>query len=196
MSVALEWARWWNHAWREADRDWYPPMLRLLTERQIDALARGHHAALARSFGMTPCTAPKPTPSVQSLCCGTPRTLSLACQLVANTCSPSTTTGTLSAQDRAWCERTAKALRPGHWLELDQDPLVLLRAWLDVRTWERARLAFPRSRIDAIESLPAPQPPAAKLNMLWQSASWKAEQSLAAPAPTRMEMHDVRSAFA
>ncbi|WP_434560204.1 hypothetical protein J3P95_01715 [Pseudomonas sp. Z5-35] len=196
MTVALDWVRWWSHAWREADRDWYPPALGLLTAQHIDALARGQHAALARGFGITPCTAPQPRSAVQSLLCGTPRPLALACQLVANTCSPVTATGALSAQDRAWCERTAKALRPGHWLEQGQDPLALLRAWLDERTWERARLVFPRERILALESLPAPQPPAAKLDTLWQSACWKAEQSLAAPLTTQTETHDVRSAFA
>jgi hypothetical protein len=195
MNAALEWARWWSLAWREADRDWYPPALGLLTGPQIDALARGHHAALARSFGMTPCTPPQPDPAVLSLCCGTPRTLALACQLVANTCSPLTTMDMLSPQDRAWCERTAKALRPGHWLEPGHDPLALLRAWLGQRTWERTRLAFPRSRIIALETQPTPRPPAAKLNTLWQSACWKAEQSLA-PAPTQTEIHDARSALA
>lgn len=196
MSAALEWVHWWSHAWREADSDWHPPTLRLLSAPQIDALARVHHAALARSFGITPCTPPQPSPAVQSLLCGAPRTLLLACELVANTCSPLTATDALCAQDRAWCERTAKALRPGHWLEQGQDPLALLRAWLGELTWERARLAFPRNRIIAIERLPAPQPPASKLNTLWQSACWKAEQSLAAPTPDETEMHDVRSAFA
>src|SRR3546814_13530809 len=64
---------------------------------------------------------PQPGPTLQSLFCGTPRTLPLACELVASTCAPLTATQALSAQDRAWCERTAKALRPGHWLEQGQD---------------------------------------------------------------------------
>ncbi len=42
----------------------------------------------------------------------------------------------------------------------------------------------------------SPQPPAAKLNTLWQSACWKAEQSLAPSAPIQTERHDARSAFA
>ncbi len=196
MTAEVEWVRWWSHAWREADRAWYSSALCRLTAPQIDALARGHHAALARTFGMTPCTPPQPSPTLQALFCGTPRTLPLACELVASTCAPLTATHALSAQDRAWCERTAKALRPGHWLEQGQDPLALLRAWLGERAWERARLAFPRDRISALESVPAPQPPAAKLNTLWQSACWKAEQSLAAPAPIQTERHDARSAFA
>lgn len=196
MTAEVEWVRWWSHAWREADRAWYSSALCRLTGPQIDALARGHHAALARTFGMTPCTPPQPSPALQALFCGTPRTLPLACELVASTCAPLTATHALSAQDRAWCERTAKALRPGHWLEQGQDPLALLRAWLGERAWERARLAFPRDRISALESVPAPQPPAAKLNTLWQSACWKAEQSLAALAPIQTERHDARSAFA
>ena len=195
MNATLDWVRWWSLAWREADRDWYPPALRLLTAPQLDALARAHHAALARRFGITPCTPPPPDPSVLSLCCGTPRTLHLACQLVANTCSPLTVSDELSPQDQAWCERTAKALRPGHWLEQGQDSLALLRAWLEERTWERVRLAFPHSRIVALESQPTPRPPVAKLNTLWQSACWKAEQSLA-PATTQTEMHDARPALA
>ncbi|MBI6617215.1 hypothetical protein YA0783_02785 [Pseudomonas corrugata] len=195
MKTALDWVRWWSHAWRDADPDWYPPALRLLTAAQMDALARGHHAALARSFGITPCMPPQPSPSVLSLCCGTPRTVHLACQLVANTCSPSTASDELCPQDRAWCERTAKALRPGHWLEQGQDSLALLRAWLGERTWERARLAFPRSRIIALQSQPSPQAPGAKLNTLWQSACWKAEQSLA-PSTTPTETHDARPALA
>ncbi|EJK99150.1 MULTISPECIES: hypothetical protein [Pseudomonas] len=196
MSTALEWARWWSQAWREADSDWYPPTLCLLSAAHLDALARGHHGAIARSFGITPCLPPQPNPAVQSLLCGTPQALPLACELVATTCSPLTATDALSPQDRAWCERTAKALRPGHWLEQGQDPLALLRAWLGERTWERARLAFPRARIIALQSLPAPQPPASKLNTLWLSACWKAEQSLAIRAPVETETHDVRSAFA
>lgn len=196
MTVEIEWVRWWSQAWRKADRDWYSSALRHLSAPQIDALARGHHAALARNFGMTPCTPPQPSPTLQSLFCGTLRTLPLACELVASTCVPLTATQALSAQDRAWCERTAKALRPGHWLEQGQDPLVLLRAWLGERTWERARLAFPRDRILAIESVPAPQPPAAKLNTLWQSACWKAEQSLTPSTPIQTERHDARSALA
>lgn len=196
MSEALEWVRWWNHAWRAADREWYPPGLDRLPASRLDALARGHHAALALSFGITPCPPPRPNPVLQSLLCGAPQTLALACELVAITCSPLTATQALSPQDRAWCERTAKALRPGHWLEQGHDPLALLRTWLGTLVWQRARLAFPRDRIIALEGLPVPQPPAAKLDTLWQSACWKAEQSLAAPSPTDPEIHDARSAFA
>jgi hypothetical protein len=47
MKTALDWVRWWSHAWREADPDWYPPALRLLTAAQMDAL----HAAAAQPFG-------------------------------------------------------------------------------------------------------------------------------------------------
>ena len=196
MTTALTWVRWWSQGWREAERDWYSPALGRLSPAHLDALARGQHAALGRSFGITPCTPPPPSPALQSLFCGLPGTLPLACELVANTCAPLTAADALSSQDRAWCERTAKALRPGHWLEPGQDSLVLLRAWLGERSWERARLRFPRNRIIALESLPAPQPPVAKLDTLWQSACWKAEQSLASPTPIQTEMHDVPSAFA
>ncbi|MCJ8205528.1 type III secretion protein [Pseudomonas sp. RGM2987] len=146
---------------------------------------------------MTPCTPPRPNPAVQALLCA-PAALALACELVAATCSPLTAAPTLSAQDRAWCERTAKALRPGHWLEPEQDPLALLRAWLGEPTWQRARLAFPRTRVLAVERSAKSQPPAARLDTLWQSACWKAGQTLAMPAPTAndTEMHDARPALA
>jgi len=199
MSAALEWVHWWHHAWRQATPEWQPLDLARLSASRLDALARGHHATLARRFGMTPCTPPRPSPAQQALLC-TPAALALACELVATTCSPLTATPALSAQDRAWCERTAKALRPGHWLEPDQDPLALLRAWLDEPTWQRARLAFPSARIMAIEcsTAPQPQPPAARLDTLWQSACWKAGQSLASPVPTPhdTEIHDARPALA
>lgn len=197
MSAALEWVHWWHHAWRQAGPEWQPPGLERLTAPHLDALARGHHAALARRFGMTPCTPPRPNPAVQALLCA-PAALALACELVAATCSPLTAAPTLSAQDRAWCERTAKALRPGHWLEPEQDPLALLRAWLGEPTWQRARLAFPRTRVLAVERSAKSQPPAARLDTLWQSACWKAGQTLAMPAPTAndTEMHDARPALA
>ncbi|MBT2340237.1 MULTISPECIES: type III secretion protein [Pseudomonas] len=139
---------------------------------------------------------PRPSPTLQALFCGTPPALTLACELVATTCSPLTAAPALSAQDRAWCERTAKALRPGHWLEPGQDPLALLRAWLDEPTWQRARLAFPRDRIIAVEGGTLPEPPAAKLDTLWQSAGWKAGQSLLPPAADHMETHNARPALA
>lgn len=196
MTTALQWARWWCHAWRDAHTDWYPQALGALPAPRLDALARGHHAAIARCFGMTPCTPPPPAAAVQALLCGPPQAFALACELVAATCSPLTATGGLPPEDGAWCERTAKALRPGAWLEPGQDPLALLRPWLGEPAWERARLVFPASRIAAIEARPTPRPPPSKLDTLWQSACWKAQQKRATPAPTQPEMDDARSAFA
>ena len=197
MNAALEWVHWWHHAWRQAGADWQPPGLDRLSTSHLDTLARSQHAALAQRFGITPCTPPKPSPALQALLCR-PAALALTCELVSVTCSPLSAAPTLSPQDRAWCERTAKALRPGHWLTPDQDPLVLLRGWLDAPTWQRARLAFPRARIIAVERSAAPQAPAARLDTLWQSACWKAGQSLAAHEPTvnDMEMPDARPALA
>ncbi|WP_295488506.1 type III secretion protein [uncultured Pseudomonas sp.] len=189
MSAALTWIHWWHHAWQLAAIDWQPPGLDRLSISQLHALARGHHAALAKGLGITPCMPPEPNPAMQALLC-TPATLTLACELVAATCSPRSAAPMLSTQDRAWCERTAKALRPGHWLEPDQDSLALLRAWLGEPTWERARLSFPRARVEALERWATPQPPAARLDTLWQSVCWRTGQR---PAPITPPAHDTET---
>jgi hypothetical protein len=198
MTPDQRWVHWWYTAWRQAEEEWCPPALRFLDKSRLDALARSRHAALGRSFGITPCTPPRPKPAVQSMICGDPRVRSLTYALVDAICAPVSSRAILAQEQRQWCQSIAKSLRPGHWLGDGADSLVLLRAWLGDAAWERVRLQFPRSRILALEDhpLPLPQPPASRLDTLWQSAYWKAEQCLLKEAPMPSENIHARKTHA
>ncbi|MBJ9977900.1 hypothetical protein IAE35_21355 [Pseudomonas sp. S75] len=182
MNEELQWIHWWHYAASRAGTDWLPTDLQRLSAPHLNALAQARHAVLARRLGVAPCQPCRPEPTLLALLC-VPGTLALACELVAITCSPLSESCGLSAEERSWCERTAKALRPGQWLEPRQDSLALLRAWLDAPTWQRVRLSFARTRIEAVERSPAPQAAANRLDTLWRSACWKAGRSLAHTAP-------------
>lgn len=90
----------------------------------------------------------------------------------------------LSPAQRDWCVSVARALRPGQWLSQGGDPLGLLRAWVPPAVWQRARLAFPRSRIELLEAQPLDPPPTGRLQALWHAVYWQAQQTHFALEPT------------
>ncbi|EHD21260.1 MULTISPECIES: hypothetical protein [Brenneria] len=87
-----------------------------------------------------------------------------------------------------WCERLAKALRPGLWLPPQvtflasspstcyQDALMLLRIRYGEACWPRLRLLFPRDWGNH-DHLPSVSLPAARLNALCDALIWKASAS-------------------
>ena len=92
--------------------------------------------------------------------------------------------GQLTTPDEEWCRHLAKALRPGLWLNeaiLNTDPEVLLclviRQFVEQDLWQRLRVTLPYRAVQTAELL-ANEPLARnRINQLWQSVLWRADQS-------------------
>lgn len=80
----------------------------------------------------------------------------------------------LSGSEHLWCLRLSKALNPEALLFADDDPLQLLRAWVDPAVWQRLRLRFSSQRVVRLEHKPRVQEDAhSRLDTLWQAIVWR-----------------------
>jgi hypothetical protein len=99
----------------------------------------------------------------------------LAIALLELTCHPNVDSP-LYDEHRKWCERLAKALHPDALLQPENDPLQLLRAWVEPAVWQRLRLRLPPDRVQALETTHLPIDDAhGRLNTLWQAIVWRIE---------------------
>jgi len=82
--------------------------------------------------------------------------------------------GVLSENQHLWCLSLSKALNPNTVLSHDDDPLQLLRAWVDPTVWQRLRLRFARHRVLALEQKNADfYDVHNRLDILWQAVVWR-----------------------
>lgn len=180
MNREHAWVRWWALAWATAHADWHVPALRAIAPESLNALTRHCHPLLGRTFAIEPCLPIEPHPALLQWVLADTQQQALILMLLEAMCQP-IADSRLSTDQNLWCERVAKALRPGQWLKPTDDPLQLLRAWVTPQTWQRMRLRFPRPRITEIERLAPYTIARSKLEALWQALIWHVIEEAAPP---------------
>lgn len=177
MNRELLWTRWWCFAWLEADESWIPPELSLVSPQQRQHLAKVYHQSIGRLYGLSahfPCRAGD---TLVDIALADKARLHHLLKLAAATCEPMQDFN-LDEHEKQWCERIARGLKPGQWVEGQQDPLCLLRQWIDNEAiWQRLRLRFQRDRIELVQAIPRLSVSAKKLDTFWQAMVWRLYQS-------------------
>ncbi len=174
MKENLAWVQWWAFPWRSSHEGWrslYP---------EINLTHRTGVLATSELAGITPCLPPAPNHAVRVLALASAEQLDLALALIHGAVNPATARS-LSEGHRLWCMSLFKAFPPDMLLPND-DPLHLLRSWVEPPAWQRLRLRFPSMRVLDIEkSTPVTEVVRSRLTTLWQAVAWRV---------TSMESHD------
>lgn len=179
---AGSWLNWWHQGyWQQADQSWADNGFYTLPTEQQQALAWQHPLAVAASFGIEPALPPEPDPRLLTLVTLNREVWPTLLALLAGICAPQSQPPGLSAANRIWCRRLAKALRCENWLSpacfepYTTGGLILLRS-LHPESWPRLRLMFPREGIIQAENHPPVSLPASRLASLWDAALWQSQQ--------------------
>ena len=184
MSEHLSWAQWWARPWRSAHDDW-----RTLGDPVFNALCLIDAPVNCTVEGITPGLPPAPHPTLLKLALASVSELDFVLDLIDSICRPQTTTA-LQEDHHLWCKRIAKALPPQTLLPAD-DPLQLLRAWVEPPVWQRLRLRFCFARVLELERSHRPYVgDASRLDTLWQAVVWRMTTRASTrlvPAPHAMD---------
>lgn len=177
MKRELLWVRWWCFAWLEADHSWEPPELSSISLQRRQALARVYHQSLGSLYGISPHFPCRASDTLIDIALSDNVQLNKLMELASATCKPMQDFS-LNEQDKEWCKRIARGLKPGQWLDIQQDPLCLLMQWVDDEAiWQRLRLRFQRERAELVPSSPQRPVSAKKLDTFWQAMVWRLYQS-------------------
>lgn len=169
----LDWINWWATPWEKALEEWWPPLLKALDAAQLETLRTVSPNSFLRAFDITPYFPDQPNNLVLRLVNMNSEEWTHLHHLSLAVCSPSKPSP-LSEGQRIWCERFAKGVRPGRWLNEGDDPFFLLKLWLNEPAWERVRLVLPREHVAPLESLvPAEEPSKRQLRIFWESLIWR-----------------------
>ena len=170
-----EWLTWWHSGyWRTAHESWRQDRWFALPEKEQLRLARLRGAAIGQQWGVASDPLPSPPPLLLALLALSEAQKTRLLTLTAAICGAESD---LPGEEKIWCRRLAKGLRPESWLpeNVQQNPaaLPLLQAlWPDC--WSRLRMAFAR---EAALACP-PQPlalPARRLQPLLEAALWRCQ---------------------
>lgn len=173
MSESTLWTQWWAHPWIHAHPDWPVAGLAGWTREDMHVMTRSQHVRASKAFAIEPCLPCRPIPALLHLPFAQSSQQDFILALVDHTCRPSRPT-CLNAEQQLGCQRLAKTLHPHTWLDQNDDPLQLLRAWVEPPVWQRLRLHFACPRIMALEHNPVLSINPAKLQTLWQAVIWRA----------------------
>jgi hypothetical protein len=168
VSEQLAWAQWWARPWMSSHDDWRTPD----KYPAINMLCISGASVAYPVEGVTPSLPPAPNSTVLRLALASTQQLDFVLALIENTCNPM---AMLQLEDNhdIWCRRLAKALLP-HMLSPGEDPLQLLRIWVETPVWQRLRFLFPYQRIiDLEKSPPSYQIEMGRLDTLWQAVVWR-----------------------
>ncbi|WP_233963796.1 type III secretion protein [Pectobacterium versatile] len=187
------WLIWWaEDCLLQADPSWWGGNVRLPDSPPRRDWLHVNAAQLHRHFSLPSVLPPDPLVSLMQI--GTLDTAQreTVLRLMARVCQPVRNPDRSDAEG-IWCERLAKALRPGLWLPSSitfsvssssapsavgyQDALALLRIRYGETCWPRLRLLFPRDWPGDGEhpcDTPTMSLPAARLNALCDALIWKA----------------------
>lgn len=181
----LSWLIWWvEDCLLQADVSWWdgkgaqpePPLHR--DEVHVNAVRFNRHFSLPL---MLP---PEPSASLMQIGALDSVQRETVLRLITRVCQPGRRPNHADAES-IWCERLAKALRPGLWLPSSMtfsasslpvcylDALMLLRIRYGETCWPRLRLLFPRTWGND-DHTPTMSLPAARLNALCDALIWKA----------------------
>jgi hypothetical protein len=171
MSLSADelWVRWWCNPWQWAHPTWRNRFVEAsgLPLRDCEALLASRHGVFLQSVGISPSQPPLATEPVLCWLTLTPSQREQALDLAQRICYSRNET---DGPDGPWCWALTKALRPGVWLDFqNEDARLLLGAWLGAECWPRLRLAWP---LDGVADSPA-QAPEHKLKTLWQAVLWR-----------------------
>lgn len=168
-----QWLAWWHSGyWQTAHESWRQDSWFALPEAQRLALARMRAAAIGRQWGVEPSPLAPPQPLLLNLLALTPSQKMRLLALTGAICGAETG---LSGEEKIWCRRLAKGIRPESWLPeaFHAHSLALLQA-LWPACWTRLRMTFPRDAALACPTVPLDLPPR-RLQPLWEAALWRCQ---------------------
>ncbi|WP_437216891.1 type III secretion protein [Pectobacterium sp. LFLA-215] len=197
-AAALTWLNWWTtDCLLQADPSWWRGKVRLPESPQRHDWLYVNAAQLHRHFSLPQRLPPDPFSSLMHVSLMQIGALDTAqretvLRLMARVCQPTRHVERDDAEG-IWCERLAKALRPGLWLPASitfstsspsmplivgyQDALLLLRTRYGDACWPHLRLLFPRDGYrdgENCDPVPTVSVPVARLNALCDALIWKA----------------------
>lgn len=174
-----QWITWWCSGWRQhMHSSWPLPVALQLDHRLLALLELTHRHWLDSLYGIVPTPIPAPKMGITILIALQPAQWHRLLQLVYCICAGHKTFSLeyLTSQDKQWCRRVAKGLKPGLWLPasfLSLDPItmaiLLLRDWLGPAVWTRMRFCFGREKVEEVETISSSVITEKILNPLWQA---------------------------
>ncbi|WCG81400.1 type III secretion protein [Pectobacterium sp. A5351] len=195
--TALAWLTWWvKDCLLQADPSWWRGKVRLPESPQRHDWLHVNATQLHRHFSLPQRLPPDPLASLMQIGALDTMQRETVLRLMVRVCQPTRNLDRADAEG-IWCERLAKALRPGLWLPATitfsasssasslpmssaigyQDALLLLRIRYGEACWPHLRLLFPRDAYRDGENqchIPTMSVPAARLNALCDALIWKA----------------------
>ncbi|TKY83822.1 type III secretion protein [Pectobacterium polonicum] len=189
----LAWLTWWvEDCLLQADPSWWSDKVTLPDVPPRRNWLHVNTVLLHRYFSLPLVLPPKPLTSLMQIGALDTAQRETVLRLMTRVCQPIRNPD-CSDVEGIWCERLAKALRPGLWLPAQvtfpassssvslaaayQDALLLLRIRYGDACWPRLRLLFPRDWVrdgEGHRGAPPMSLPAARLNVLCDALIWKA----------------------
>lgn len=170
-----QWLTWWHSGyWQTAHDSWRQDRWFTLPETHRLMLTRLRAADIGRQWGVEAAPLAPPQPLLLNLLALNEQQKTRLLMLTEAICGAETG---LPGEEKIWCRRLAKGIRPESWLPetfyAHPSALTLLQArWPNC--WTRLRMAFPR---DAALACPATPPdlPVRRLQPLWEAALWRCQ---------------------
>ncbi|WP_113626132.1 type III secretion protein [Pectobacterium peruviense] len=189
----LAWVTWWvEDCLLQADPSWWTDGVMLPDSPQRRDWLHVNAVQLNHYFSLPLVLPPDPLASLIQMGALDTAQRETVLRLMARVCQPLREPNHADAE-AIWCERLAKALRPGLWIPTSaafsvqstsvsstsryQDALMLLRVRYGETCWPRLRLLFPRDWGTHCQA-PAMSLPASRLNALCDALIWKASASV------------------
>lgn len=181
-----QWLRWWTQTyWQQADAGWHHLPFFKFDEAIRHQLALTHHAAVATLLDVPDVLPGNPDLRIMTLIDFSSTQRRLMMLLTGQICQGSIDTEELDNDNRIWCQRISRALRPGIWLPpslcFSPDPqpaaLVLLAAIFPSESWFRLRLSFDHQAVMSGSEIQTALP-LSKLQALWDAVIWRSKQGM------------------
>ena len=174
------WSEFWYRPWQHLRESW----LEILPIKSLELVETVAPRFLRVWLEVDDCVMAKPDELTLRWMRLSPACQNLAALLLAEIVRKGASDGQLTTPDEEWCRHLAKALRPGLWLSeaiLNTDPEVLLclviLQFVEQELWQRLRVTLPYRAVQTAELLANEPLPRNRINQLWQSVLWRAEQS-------------------